>query len=146
MKKKVFYLFVLLGAILIGGARKVQAQVAVSADGSIPFRFYVGGRELPAGKYTIRSVNSDDDSAMEIRSAGGKVVALFETERSDIGADMKENELVFNQIGDSYFLSQIVDADKGTYAEVVNPDHRGNHDDAQYSNRRKHIFAFLHAL
>jgi len=145
MKNKVFYLFVLMGALLIGGAR-VQAQIAVSAEGKIPFRFYAGGKELPSGNYTIRSVNATDDSALEIQSADGKVAALFETERSDISASMNGNELIFNQVGDNYFLSQIVDADKGTYAEVVNPDHRGNHDDAQYSNRRKHIFAFLHAL
>lgn len=145
MKNKVFYLFVLMGALLIGGAR-VQAQIAVSAECKIPFRFYAGGKELPSGNYTIRSVNATDDSALEIQSADGKVAALFETERSDISASMNGNELIFNQVGDNYFLSQIVDADKGTYAEVVNPDHRGNHDAAQYSNRRKHIFAFLHAL
>jgi hypothetical protein len=146
MKKKVFYLLVLLGALLIGGVRKVQAQIAVSADGNIPFQFYVGGKELPAGKYIIRSVNSADDSAMEIQSADGKVAALFETERSDIGAAMKDNELVFDQAGDNYFLSQIVDADKGTAAEVFNPDYMGKQDAAEHPTERKHVFAFLRAL
>jgi hypothetical protein len=146
MKNKVFYLFALLGVFLIGGARKVQAQTAVDAEGKIPFRFYVGGKELPSGSYTIRSVNATEDSALEIQSADGKVAALFETERSDISASMNGNELVFNKIGDNYFLSQIVDADKGTYAEVVNPEHKGEQDTAQYSTGYKHPFAFLHAF
>ena len=146
MKNKVFYLVVLMGGLLIGGARRVQAQIAVSAEGKIPFRFYAGGKELPSGNYTIRSVNATDDSALEIQSADGKVAALFETERSDISASMNGNELIFNQVGDNYFLSQVVDADKGTYAEVVNPDRRADHDAAQYSTGRKHTFAFLHAL
>jgi hypothetical protein len=146
MKKKVLYLLVLLGVIVIGGARKVQAQTAVGAEGKIPFQFYAGGKELPSGNYTIRSVNAADDSAMEILSADGKVAALFETERSDIGAAIKGNELIFNQVGNNYFLSQIVDADKGIDTEVVNPDHRGKQDAAQYSTGRRHILAFLHAF
>jgi len=146
MKNKVFYLFALLGVFLIGGARKVQAQTAVDAEGKIPFRFYVGGNELPSGSYTIRSVNATEDSALEIQSADGKVAALFETERSDISASMNGNELVFNKIGDNYFLSQIVDADKGTAAEVFNPDYMGKQDAAEHPTERKHVFAFLRAL
>jgi hypothetical protein len=146
MKKKVFYLLVLLGGLLIGDARKVQAQIAVSAEGRIPFQFYVGGKELPAGNYTIRTVSATEDSAMEIQGADGHVAAVFETERSDIGADMKDNELVFNQVGDNYTLSQIVDADKGTVAEVVNPDYRGRQDAAQHPTGRSHLFAFLRVL
>jgi len=118
MKKKVFYLLVLLGGLLIGDARKVQAQIAVSAEGRIPFQFYVGGKELPAGNYTIRTVSATEDSAMEIQGADGHVAAVFETERSDIGAD----------------------------AEVVNPDYRGRQDAAQHPTGRSHLFAFLRVL
>jgi hypothetical protein len=146
MKKKVFYLLVLLGAVLVGDLRKAQAQIAVSADGNIPFQFYVGGKELPAGKYTIRCVNSADDSAMEIQSANGKVAALFETERSYIGDATKDNELVFNQVGDNYVLSQIVDGDRGTDAEVFNPGYKGKQDAAQHHTGRTHMFGFLLVL
>jgi hypothetical protein len=38
---------------------------------------------------------------MEIQSADGKVAALFETERSDIGADTKD------QVGDNCLLSPL---------------------------------------
>jgi hypothetical protein len=146
MTKKLFYLFVLVGALLIGCVRKVQAQIAESVDVNIPFQFHAGGKELPAGKYNIRSVSSTDDSSMEIRSAEGEVVGLFETERSDVSAAMKDNELVFDQVGDNYFLSQIVDGDKGIDTEVVNPHHRGKQEAAQYSTGRNHILAFLHAF
>jgi hypothetical protein len=147
MKKKVFYLFVLLGGLLIGGARRVQAQVAESADGYIPFQFCVGGKELPAGKYSIRPVSPAKDSgAMEIQSADGKVAALFETERSDISAAMNNDELIFNLVGDNYFLSQIVDADDGTDTEVFNSGYRGKQDTAQHSTGRRHMFGFLSAL
>jgi len=66
--------------------------------------------------------------------------------RNGIGTAMKDNELVFDQAGDNYFLSQIVDADKGTAAEVFNPDYMGKQDAAEHPTERKHVFAFLRAL
>jgi hypothetical protein len=137
---------VFVGALLIGGAPKVQAQIAETVNANIPFQFYAGGRELPAGKYSIRTISTADNSAMEIRSADGQQAALFETEQSDISAAMKDDELIFNQVGDNYYLSQIVDADDGTGAEVSNPNYRGKQNAAQNSTGHKHVFAFLHAL
>jgi hypothetical protein len=143
MKQKLFYLFVLLGAILIAGGRKAEAQVSQSVDATIPFHFHAGGQEFPAGAYTIRSMNAADDSLMEIRSADGKKAALFETEQSDITAAMKDDELIFNHVGENYFLSEIVDADAGTGAEVFNPNYSGKQQSAPASGQT-HVHAFLH--
>jgi hypothetical protein len=143
MKQKLFYLFVLLSAILIAGGGKAQAQVSQNVDATIPFQFHAGGADFPAGAYTIRSLNSADDSLMEIRSADGQKSALFETEQSDITAAMKDNELIFDHVGDNYFLSKIVDADAGTGAEVFDPDYSGKRQPAATTGQ-KHVHAFLH--
>lgn len=146
MKKKAFYLFVLFGALLIGGARQGQAQIAEKADVSIPFQFHAGGKQLPAGSYVIRSVSSADDSALEIQRADGRVAALLETERSDISPTTQSDGLIFDQVGDNYFLSQIVDADRGTDTEVFNPDDLKKSDAAQQPAGHKYLFGFLRAF
>ena len=144
MKKKLLYLFVLVGAILVAGGRKAQAQLDEGVDATIPFQFHAGGTEFPAGKYYIRSVSTADDSLMEIRSVDGRKAGLFETEQGDTTATMKNNELIFNQVGDTYYLSEIVDADDAVGAEVFSADETGKQAAAQPITGRKHILAFLH--
>jgi hypothetical protein len=144
MKKKLFYLPVLLGAILIGGGHMAQAQVSEQVGATIPFPFHAGGREFPAGKYTIRTVSDADDSLMQIQSADGHSSALFETQQSSTKASDNANELVFHHIGDDYTLSEIVDADNGVGAEVYNRTGAGKKDAAEGATGQRRIVAFFH--
>lgn len=146
MDRRVFYLFVLLAAFVIGGARRMQAQIAENVDVNIPFQFHVGGKQLPAGNYVIRSVSPTDGTAMEIQRADGRVVALFLAERSDMSSATGSDGLIFDQVGNNYFLSQIVDADRGTDTEVFNSDDREKPDAADRPAGYRHIFGFLRAF
>jgi hypothetical protein len=140
MKKTMLYLFVLVGAILVGGSLKAQAQLPYAVDATIPFQFHAGGAEFPAGDYTIRPVDQND-SLLEIRTADGKQAALFETEQSELNDTQKKDELIFNHVGDDYFLSEVVDGDDGVGAEVSNPNNAAKQAAA---TGEKHILAFLH--
>jgi hypothetical protein len=143
MKKKLFYL--LLGAILIGGGLKGEAQMSEQVNATIPFQFHAGGKQLPAGKYTIRSISTADGSLMQIESVDGHCSALFETEQSDINSTDKSNELVFHQVGGDYILSEIVDGDKGIGAEISDPTYSKKNDGTTESaNGQRRIVAFFH--
>jgi hypothetical protein len=144
MKKSLLYLPVLMGAIFIGGGRKAQAQVSEQVGVTIPFQFHVGGRELPAGKYTIRTVSDADNSLMQIQSADGHRSALFETQQSNTKASDTTNELVFHHVGDDYTLSEIVDADNGIGAEVYNSNEAGKKDAAEGAAGQRRIVSFFH--
>jgi hypothetical protein len=141
MKRNLFYLLALLGVILIVGGGSAQAQIAESVDATIPFPFHAGGKELPAGAYTIRSTDSADGSVMKIQSADGRISALFQTEESDVSAATKDNELIFDHVGDDYVLSRIVDADDRTGVEVFNP-HSRKEDTAERATNQEHVLAF----
>lgn len=53
--------------------------------------------------------NSIDPSTLEIRSADGHTAVIFETNTAQTGPNRaaRKTELVFNKIGDKYFLSNI---------------------------------------
>jgi len=144
MKQKVLYLFVLLAAILVGGGRKLEAQIMEPMDAHIPFQFHAGGAEFAAGEYSIRSTSEDNDGALEIQSADGKKSALLETEPGDINSSQKNTELIFNQVGNDYYLSEVVDPDDAASAEVLEPDYPGKSEAAKNTTGKKHVFAFLH--
>ncbi len=142
MKTKLLSLFVLAGGILIGGGLTAQAQIDGDVKANIPFPFFAGGKGYPAGNYTIRSAGVDDDGLLEIQSADGHLNGVFETEQSDTNGTVN-NELIFNQVGDEYFLSKIVDADDGTGAEIADPEYTGKRQTAAAVTGQKHILAGL---
>jgi hypothetical protein len=141
MKKKLLYLFVLVGAVLVGAERKAQAQIVGDVNANIPFQFHAGGAELPAGNYTIRVVSTSNDNTMEIQSADGRKSALFETENTQTNATPKNSELIFDHVGDNYFLSQIVDAEDDYGAEVINPGYSKKQEAAAGASGQKHVSA-----
>ena len=142
--KKLFYLSMLLGAILIVGGSKAQAQFSGTVDATIPFQFHAGGMEFAAGAYTIRSINADDDTFMEIRTADGHKAALFATEQASADLLQKNPELTFNQVGNDYVLSKIDDPYDDSAVNVLNPASAGKQQAANGPTRQKHIFGFLH--
>ncbi|MEK6303320.1 MAG: hypothetical protein AABO41_21635 [Acidobacteriota bacterium] len=100
----------LIGCLLAGvGAVTTKAQIdsdtPVEAD--IPHAFLVGDKTLPAGKYTIKVLNDTNLNLFEIRSSNRHTAVAFETENVQADRTPRQTELVFNKIGDQYFLSQI---------------------------------------
>jgi hypothetical protein len=85
-----------------------QAQSANQLKANIPFSFVIGNQTLPAGEYTVRYVNQNSGkSALLFKSVDGRTSRIVnmnaaQTSRAEIKAS-----LVFNQYGDSYFLSEV---------------------------------------
>ena len=103
-------LFLTLCLLVIGGGVVANAQVDAvpQIDVNVPFAFAVGDTKLPAGRYEIRTPDSDSPNVLEIRDAQGTSV-LFDTESAEKRRDEIANktELIFEKVGDQYFLSQI---------------------------------------
>jgi hypothetical protein len=62
---------------------------------------------LPAGKYTIRVMDDSNLNVLEIRSVRGHKAVIFETEDAQARETPRQTEVVFDKIGDKYFLSQV---------------------------------------
>lgn len=84
---------------------------AKSIDGmkaQVPFDFHIGGRLVPAGAYTIKSL-TDDETALRI--SNGRQSAGVMTSAAQKGCDAKGSpRLVFRRYGDQYFLAYVWDA------------------------------------
>lgn len=105
MKKQISRaLLGLAAALALGVAANAQAvmnRVVIR----VPFDFVAGGKQLPAGSYTVRRVRSDAETALIIRSEDGRTSAVVLTNTGD--ARPSTAALVFRQHGDRYFLAQV---------------------------------------
>ena len=103
-------LFLAFCLTLVFGAVAANAQVEsdVTIEANIPHPFVVEKTTLPAGKYTIRLADPYNDlNTMEIRGADGHTSVFFETEDDAPRKAPTKNELVFDKVGDTYFLSEV---------------------------------------
>jgi hypothetical protein len=98
---------------------RTQAQIVGSVQAEIPFQFHVGSKTLPAGKYLIRQLDEMDLNVMQIRSADGKLSALFNVEGVQAKATPDNTEVIFNKYGDQYFLSELFDEGEPDGSKVV---------------------------
>jgi len=98
-------LLVGVGASLTSNAQ-IESNVTIKAN--VPYAFVVGDTTLPAGAYTIRVADGfNNRDVLVIKSATGKTAVFFETAPVTGKSPMDKSELVFDKIGDTYFLSQV---------------------------------------
>ena len=63
---------------------------------------------MPAGKYEIRVADDvTGRNLLQIQSANGKTTVFFNTESIQLSRAKRDSELVFDKIGDTYFLSRV---------------------------------------
>ena len=85
-----------------------QISSGTTIEVSIPHSFIVRDTTLPAGKYTVRVADDYADlSILEIRSVDRPTAVLFDTESVQRSGPARDTELVFDKIGDNYFLSRV---------------------------------------
>ncbi|HWN98713.1 MAG TPA: hypothetical protein VNS63_05525 [Blastocatellia bacterium] len=104
--KNMMLIVVTLAFLAIGGGTTACAQVTDTIDADIPFDFMVSGKVVPAGHYTVKRVDSNP-AIMELRGADARVVNVFLTNSAEVAKEPKQSELIFDRIGDQYFLSRI---------------------------------------
>jgi hypothetical protein len=98
---------ILLALTFLLLATAAQAQTT-NVKASIPFNFVVGDHAYPAGEYTVKSL-SQGSAAIRIDNADesekGVTLSLSCTKNKGQRAD--GTTLVFQRMGDSYFLYQV---------------------------------------
>jgi hypothetical protein len=100
--------YVAVGAVILMMA--AGAAFAMEGDqltAKIPFQFMVNNQTLPAGTYEIAYAQPDDETSMAIRSMDGKAEDTFFVEDAAAAEGAKKTELVFDEIGNQHFLTQI---------------------------------------
>lgn len=115
-------LFLALCLLTVGGGMVANAQIdtGVTIRGDVPFTFMVGDTTLPAGKYEIRALD-DMPGVLELRSVNGLTAVVFDAENvvAKLNQIPTKTELVFDKVGDKYFLSQVWVAGGDTGSELV---------------------------
>jgi hypothetical protein len=92
------------------GAAIANAQMPsdITLEANIPHTFVVKDTTLPAGTYFIRMPDETEPNVLEIRSTDDRKAIFFETDSTLANRTPGKNELVFDNIADQYFLSQII--------------------------------------
>jgi hypothetical protein len=104
MKKQISR--VLLGLVAaLALAVAADAQVSQAVAVSVPFDFVAGGKQLPAGRYSVRRVRSDSETSLLIRGEDGRATAIVLTHQGD--GSPGAAAFVFRQHGQSYFLAEV---------------------------------------
>ncbi|HEX8147147.1 MAG TPA: hypothetical protein VF591_08215 [Pyrinomonadaceae bacterium] len=96
----------LLGlAVALALAAAADAQVSRKVLIRVPFDFAAGGKQMPAGRYTVRRIGSDAETALLIRSEDGRSSAVVTTNAG--AANPGAAALVFRRHGRRHFLAEV---------------------------------------
>jgi hypothetical protein len=102
----VLFAALLFVPVLAIGTGHALDTIVVNAN--VPFDFYAGTKQMPAGMYNIAI--DPESKAIEIRSADNSnaafVLGYFAKEGSE------QTQLVFDHIGDRYFLKTVASYDE----------------------------------
>jgi len=102
MKRNLITILSLVVMSLMFNATGAYAQSFAKAD--VPFAFNVGAAQLPAGTYEVKVLGY---SPYEISIQNSKTSASAVSIARRDGSRNTENKLVFDRIGDQYFLSEV---------------------------------------
>jgi hypothetical protein len=105
MTRRLPLLFVLAGLALVTASTMAHAQGILL--GQIPFSFVAGGRVHDPGRYELRT---QDDQLMislipEGKGQGGMVPVI--TRLASPAGGLDNTRLVFDKVGNTYFLSEV---------------------------------------
>jgi hypothetical protein len=107
MKRESLTFLLLLSLIATIAAGPVYAQ-SLNFSLEIPFKFSVGDKAVPAGRYTIRRSPLGTEDVLMIQSSDGRVNQPFRMKIFLSNESAKENKkLIFTKYGEERFLSQI---------------------------------------
>ena len=116
-------LFMALCLFTVGGGIVANAQIDsdITITANVPFTFVVGNTTLPAGKYDIRNIDEGTLRVLELSSVNGRTRIVFETDDAQTrdGEPASKTELIFDKVGDKYFLSQVWVAGNDSRSQLV---------------------------
>jgi hypothetical protein len=107
MKYNTFKVLVLSSLFVVMSGLIVYAEVEPRVIATIPFAFIVGNKTLPAGDYTIDRPDFNEPNVLLIRNANNHIAIFTNAESVQAKQMPNRSELIFNRIGDKYFLSKV---------------------------------------
>jgi hypothetical protein len=102
--KRNFLLFAAALALLVTTAASAQT---IGLKVSVPFSFIVNRSTLPAGEYSVRSVD-DQGRVLAIRGLTTNTANLVISNSCQTMKPVSQTKLIFHRYGDRYFLNQIL--------------------------------------
>jgi len=118
MKNRIISKLMVLILLSVAGVGVAQAQVTERLKANIPFSFYVGDKQLPAGEYVIQ-VKDPLVGVIEVSSVRGKEVALCTTHNARMNSAPAHGELIFDRYGDMYFLERVFEQGETDGDELI---------------------------
>lgn len=110
MKKYALVVLAAFTLLIAGSLNHAAAQIVGRIEADVPFPFYVGNTQLPAGRYEIKRVLPDNPDVLELRSKDGKTAVLIAGEAAQVTDPPSKTELIFKKFGNDFVLSQIFEA------------------------------------
>jgi len=102
MKRNLITILSLVVMSVMFNAAGAYAQSYAKAD--VPFAFNVGAAQLPAGTYDVKTLSQGGNQIM-IQNEETRAVAVSIARRED--PRNAESKLVFDRIGNQYFLTEV---------------------------------------
>jgi hypothetical protein len=119
MKKQAYTMIaviVLVGSMAVAANSQTSGRTQLIAN--IPFQFSVGNKTLPAGEYTVLSVNADSSNVvLKIQSQDGKTSAMLQMGSVEGKAEDRA-KLVFHRYGNRYYFAQAWTGEGGSRLEA----------------------------
>lgn len=141
--KMFLMLSLLVGSVSVtASAQSLVDDTAIQAD--VPFAFTVMDKTLPAGRYTVKRLNDTRPNVLMISSDDGHDVATFETESTQASRIPNKAELVFNKLGDQYFLSNVWTSDSSGGYLLLKTKKEKSLEESGIKTEHRSIFAKLH--
>ena len=108
MISKLFLSLCLIIGLSAAMSTNAQIDSDIAIEVNVPHSFIVRDTTLPAGRYVVKVANDFNDlNLLEIRSVDRHMVVLFDTESVQLNGPAQKTELLFDKIGDNYFLSRV---------------------------------------
>ena len=104
MKRQILQIAGVLALLMVAGSAYAQS---VNLKATVPFNFAIEGRTLPAGNYSIQSMDSASGRVLLVRGDQKDSTSLIMTHAVEARQASKQTKLVFRQYGTRYFLSQV---------------------------------------
>jgi hypothetical protein len=138
----------ILGLLIAAGdiCAKAQALAEGSIKADVPFAFIVGKKMFPAGKYTLKLADDTNPGVLEIRNDNRRGTILFGAETAQAKENPRQTELVFDKIGDQYFLSEIWASDTNVGYRLLKTNAETSLEGGDIKTEHRSIPATVHGI
>ena len=107
MKKSIIRAIAVLSLMASFSVMTAYAQTPDGIKFEAPFEFNVGGKTLPAGKYSINRLRYDNSDILLIRNENSRGIVNFRVTKKVLKNEPDSCKLIFTRYGDTKFLKQI---------------------------------------